>query len=244
MKSKIILMMLLAATFSLQGFSQKKKKDKKENKVTEMSVIDTVKLKNRVDSVSYSLGIMFGSNLSQAGFDKLNSEIVVLGIQESMAQKQNLLTMDQANEILNKFVMDLRTKKAKKNLEEGQAFLAKNKLDSSIVTLPSGLQYKVIVAGTGEKPALTDRVTVHYHGMLINGKVFDSSIEKGEPVQLSVNGVIGGWKEALQLMPVGSKWKLFIPSDLAYGENPNNGGIIEANMVLIFDVELLQINKE
>jgi FKBP-type peptidyl-prolyl cis-trans isomerase FklB len=197
-----------------------------------------------VDSVSYSLGIMFGSNLSQAGFDKLNPEIVVQGIHESLAKKQYLLTVEKANEILNNYVTVLRAKKAKKNLEEGQAYLEKNKLEPGVISLPSGLQYRIITEGTGEKPVLTDKVTVHYHGMLINGKVFDSSVERGEPIQLNVNGVIEGWREALQLMPVGSKWKLFIPANLAYGENPNSGSIIEPNMALIFDVELIQINKE
>lgn len=244
MKSKILIIMLLAATFSLQGFSQKKKKDKKSAKVTEVTVVDTVKLKNAVDSISYSLGIIFGGNLSQAGFDKLNGQIVAQGLEESMGKKQLLFTVEKANELLNNYVVEVRAKKAKKNLEEGQAFLAKNKLDSNVITLPSGLQYKVITAGTGEKPGLSDKVTVHYHGVLTNGKVFDSSVERGEPLQLNVNGVIEGWREALQLMAVGSKWKLFIPANLAYGENPMRGSLVEPNMVLVFDVELIQINKE
>jgi FKBP-type peptidyl-prolyl cis-trans isomerase FklB len=135
-----------------------------------------------------------------------------------------------------------KSAKGAANLEEGQKFLAENKTKEGVTTLESGLQYQVITTGTGEKPTLTDRVKCHYHGTLIDGTVFDSSVDRGEPSVFPVNGVIKGWTEALQLMPVGSKWKLFIPADLAYGAN-GAGDKILPNSALIFEVELLSIEK-
>ncbi|MDD5694596.1 MAG: FKBP-type peptidyl-prolyl cis-trans isomerase [Bacteroidales bacterium] len=133
--------------------------------------------------------------------------------------------------------------KEEKNKIESQRFLEQNSKKEGVITLPSGLQYKIITMGTGERPGPTDMVTVHYKGTLINGTVFDSSIERGQPASFRVNGVIRGWTEALQLMPVGSKWTLYIPSDLAY-KNQQRGQYIGPNMALIFDVELLGISKE
>jgi FKBP-type peptidyl-prolyl cis-trans isomerase FklB len=242
MNAKIIAVIFLSVAVSFQSFGQKKKKDKKSKEIV-LAVVDTVKLKTASDSVSYSLGVMFGANLGKAGFEKLNSALVAQGMDESMEKKTTLITAEKANEILNNYVVAQHQKKAEKNLAEGNAFLEKNKLNADVVTLPSGLQYKILVEGKGEKPTANSKVTVHYHGMLINGTVFDSSVERGEPIELTVNGVIEGWKEALQLMPVGSKWKLFIPSKLAYGENPMQGPI-EPNSALIFEVELISISKE
>ncbi|HNS17494.1 MAG TPA: FKBP-type peptidyl-prolyl cis-trans isomerase [Bacteroidales bacterium] len=136
-----------------------------------------------------------------------------------------------------------RATKEEKNKIESQRFLEQNSKKDGVITLPSGLQYKVITMGTGERPGPDDMVTVHYKGTLINGTVFDSSIDRGQPASFKVNGVIRGWTEALQLMPVGSKWTLYIPSDLAY-KNQQRGQHIEPNMALIFDVELLEITKE
>jgi FKBP-type peptidyl-prolyl cis-trans isomerase FklB len=133
--------------------------------------------------------------------------------------------------------------KYEKNMKEGRAFLNDNKTAPGVVTLPSGLQYKAVKTGSGAKPTIADKVTVHYHGTLIDGTVFDSSVERKQPIELTVNQVIPGWIEALQLMPVGSKWILYIPSELAYGENPRPGGPIEPNSALIFEVELLSINN-
>jgi len=131
---------------------------------------------------------------------------------------------------------------AKKNLEEGKAFLAKKAKTDGVVTLPSGLQYKVITAGTGKTPKLTDKVTTHYRGTLINGTEFDSSYKRGEPATFPVQGVIAGWTEALQLMKEGAKWKLFIPAKLAYGK-PGKGGKIGPNATLIFKIELLSVGE-
>ena len=134
-------------------------------------------------------------------------------------------------------------KAATSNKVEGEKFLAANKVKPGVTTLPSGLQYKVLKQGTGPKPTAADKVTVHYEGKLIDGTIFDSSIKRGEPISFDVTGVIPGWTEALQLMPVGSTWQLFIPSNLAYGEHPRPGGPIGPNAVLTFEVQLIKIGE-
>ena len=144
--------------------------------------------------------------------------------------------------MINDFFLRLHKEKLEINKKAGEEFLSINKGRAGVVTLPSGLQYQVLQQGNGEKPKATDKVKCHYHGTLINGTVFDSSVERGTPAVFGVNQVIPGWVEALQLMPVGSKWRLFIPSNLAYGEN-GAGEMIEPNSTLIFDVELLDIVK-
>ena len=152
-----------------------------------------------------------------------------------------IIQADSANKILNTYIQALQQKKLTANLEVGNKFLEENKTKEGVVTLTSGLQYLIMKEGNGPKPGAESKVTTHYHGTLIDGSVFDSSVERGEPASFPVNGVIKGWTEALQLMPVGSKWKLFIPSELAYGANPRQGGPIEPNMALVFEVELLSI---
>ena len=163
--------------------------------------------------------------------------VIVLSVDEEAA-----LTEEQANELVRKFFESAGEREAQKALEEGNAFLEKNKAREGVTTTASGLQYEVITAGTGAMPVATDQVRVHYHGTLIDGKVFDSSVDRGEPVVFGVNQVIPGWTEALQLMPVGSKWKIYLPSAIAYGER-GAGGDIGPNSVLIFEVELLEIVK-
>jgi len=152
--------------------------------------------------------------------------------------------------ILQEFSRQLQSKQAgmagkaaASNKVEGERYLAANKTRPGVVTLPSGLQYKVVKQGNGPKPKATDTVTVHYEGKLIDGTVFDSSLKRGEPASFPVNGVIAGWTEALQLMPVGSTWQLYIPSELAYGERPRPGGPIGPNAVLTFEVQLLKIGE-
>jgi len=201
------------------------------------------KLKNEVDSLSYAFGIMFGQNIQAGGFQAVNAEIFAQTIQKVLHNEALDMTPDQANLIINSQYQKIQKKKFEKNLVNSRAFLNSNKNAPGVVALPSGLQYKVITMGTGAKPSATDKVTVHYHGMLIDGTVFDSSVERNQPIELSVNQVIAGWIEALQLMPVGSKWILYIPSELAYGENPRPGGPIEPNSALIFEVELISINN-
>jgi FKBP-type peptidyl-prolyl cis-trans isomerase FklB len=238
MKIKFLFAGLLVIAMIMPTYGQKKKDKKKAEEAPGL------KLETRLDTVSYCLGVYIGGGLSQNGFGELKSDKMMAGIAEMMAKKKPLFDETQANEIIGKFVMEQRKVKADKNLAEGKAFLEKNKTEQGVVTLPSGLQYKIIKNGDGPKPDSIAKVTVHYHGTLLSGKVFDSSVERGQPVQLSVNNVIEGWKEALRLMPVGSKWKLFIPSALAYGENPQAGGPIEPNMVLVFDVELISIDAD
>ena len=150
------------------------------------------------------------------------------------------MTPEEAQTAINEFFAKQKTEVMSKNKKAGEEFLAKNKSNEGIVTTASGLQYKVLVAGTGAKPKATDTVDCHYEGRLIDGTVFDSSYRRGQSAQFPVNGVIPGWVEALQLMPVGSKWQLYIPSELAYGEY-GAGETIEPNSTLIFDVELLGI---
>ena len=203
-------------------------------------------LKNDVDSISYALGVMFGKNLQaniQSGGFQVNNDIFLQTIRKVFQNETLDMTPEQANMFVNAQYMKLQQLKFEKNLLEGRAFLNQNRTVPGVVTLPSGLQYKVITMGTGDKPAATDKVTVHYHGTLLNGTVFDSSVQRNQTIEFPVNGVIAGWTEALQLMPVGSKWILYIPSELAYGERQMQGSIIEPNSVLIFEVELISINN-
>jgi FKBP-type peptidyl-prolyl cis-trans isomerase len=152
------------------------------------------------------------------------------------------IDMNNVNTILNGYMRKLEAAESQKYLEEGEKFLAKNKERSEVKTTESGLQYEVLKEGTGPKPVATDEVTVHYHGTLIDGTVFDSSVDRGEPATFPLNRVISGWTEGLQLMSVGSKYKFYIPSNLAYGQRPRPGGPIKPNMALIFEVELISIS--
>ena len=155
-------------------------------------------------------------------------------------QEKPEISYADAKKIINEYFGKLQEDLSRKNLEEGIAFLAKNKENPGVITLPSGLQYEVLTEGSGKKPSLTDRVKCHYQGSLINGFVFDSSIQRGEPAVFGVDQVIPGWVEALQLMPVGSRWKLYIPSDLGYGAQ-GAGEVIPPNSALIFEIELIDI---
>lgn len=179
----------------------------------------------------------------------VDPDVLLRGMKDAMAGGKTLLTEEETRAAITDMQNKLRKEAQEKaaaegeaNKKEGAEYLAANKTKEGVVTLPDGLQYKILTAGTGPKPLATDTVKVNYEGTLINGKVFDSSYKRGEPAQFPVNGVIKGWTEALQLMPVGSKWQLFIPSDLAYGEH-SPGGDIGANDTLIFQVELLSIEK-
>lgn len=196
--------------------------------------------------VSYMVGMDLGRNLTQIQ-DELDVAILVQGLQDTLAGRPTKLTEEQANEVKQGFMQKLqaraveeRTAQAAANRSEGEAFLAENKNKPGVRTTDSGLQYQVITEGRGAKPAATDRVRVHYTGTLLDGTKFDSSVDRGTPAEFALNGVIPGWTEALQLMSVGSKYKLFIPSELAYGEN-GTPGPIGPNATLIFEVELLEI---
>ena len=193
-----------------------------------------------MDKLSYALGLSMGNNFKSSGIQTLSVTDFANGVKAVYECEKPEMTYDEAKQVINDFFTQMQREVNDRNRAEGEAFLAENKKKSGVVVLPSGLQYEVLTEGKGKKPAATDRVQCHYHGTLINGEVFDSSIERGEPAVFGVSQVIPGWVEALQLMPEGSKWRLFIPSDLAYGEN-GAGGKIAPNSTLIFDVELLKV---
>jgi len=206
------------------------------------SAVHGQKLKNGLDSLSYALGILYGKSIQSAGFETINAEIFGQTVKKTILNETLDMSPEEATMIVNTQYTKIQRLKFEKNLNAGRAFLNNNKNAPGVVALPSGLQYKIVTQGTGAKPTATDKVTVHYHGTLIDGTVFDSSVERRQPIEMTVSQVIQGWIEALQLMPVGSKWILYIPSELAYGENPPRGPI-EPNSTLIFEVELLSINN-
>ena len=197
-------------------------------------------MKNGIDSISYAIGMNIAGNLKQQNL-KVNSVIMSKAIDQILNGQTTLMDANEANAYIQSYFQNESMKKGAANKAVGDKYLADNKTKVGIITLPSGLQYSIMKEGNGEKPASTDKVKVHYHGTLIDGTVFDSSVERGQPAEFGVTQVIQGWVEALQLMPVGSKWKLFIPSNLAYG--PQAPPSIGPNQVLIFEVELLDIVK-
>ena len=199
---------------------------------------------------SYAIGMNWGTGLHRQAID-VDTAALLQGMKDALAGGKTLLTEDEARTALMQLQKEMQEKQQAKaaaegeaNKKEGEAFLAANKSKEGVVTLPSGLQYKILTAGTGPKPTATDSVVCNYKGTLINGTEFDSSYKRGEPATFPVTGVIKGWTEALQLMPVGSKWQLFIPSDLAYGARGTPGGPIGPNATLIFEVELMSIKDK
>jgi|TARA_R110002074_G_scaffold170005_4_gene332155 FKBP-type peptidyl-prolyl cis-trans isomerase FklB len=199
-------------------------------------------LKTEKEKLSYTMGQQIGEGIKQDKLD-VDTETLTLGLTHSLNGEKSLLDNDEMRAVIEGFQkkMQAQVESAKQGSADiGIKFLAENASNEGVLVLESGMQYIVINEGTGEKPAATDTVDVHYEGSLINGTIFDSSIKRGEPATFPVNGVIQGWQEALQLMNVGSKWKVFIPSELAYGEN-GAGGAIGPNETLIFEMELLAI---
>lgn len=193
-----------------------------------------------MDKISYALGLSMGQNFIGTGIKELNVEDFAKGIATVYKGEQPEISYDEAKAIINAYFENLQNAALTANKEAGEAFLRENAQKEGVFILPSGLQYEVITAGEGEKPKATDSVKCHYHGTLLDGRVFDSSVSRGEPAVFGVNQVIQGWVEALQKMAVGSKWRLFIPSHLAYGER-GAGEMIAPNTTLIFEVELLAI---
>lgn len=195
-----------------------------------------------MDKVSYALGLSIGNNFKSSGINSVVMDDFMQGLSDVLEEKAPQLSYDEAKREIEAYFMDLQQKAVKLNKEAGEEFLKINAHKEGVTTLPSGLQYEVIKMGEGPKPTLSDTVTCHYHGTLINGIVFDSSMDRGEPASFPLRGVIAGWTEILQLMPVGSKWKVTIPSDLAYGDR-GAGEHIKPGSTLIFIIELLSINK-
>jgi FKBP-type peptidyl-prolyl cis-trans isomerase FklB len=206
-------------------------------------------LQTQEDKESYAIGMSFGSGLRKQSVE-VDLNILMRGLKDSLAGGKTLLTDDESRAVIAGLQAEMRKKQEEKmaqageaNMKEGQEFLAANKSKEGVVTLPSGLQYKILQVGTGPKPTTSDSVVCNYRGTLIDGKEFDSSYKRGQPTTFPVSGVIKGWTEALQLMPVGSKWQLFVPAELAYGARGAGPGI-GPNSTLIFEVELISIQAK
>lgn len=203
-----------------------------------------VSLKSEIDSVSYAIGVNVGQSLKEGpGLEDLNMRALMVAIDEIFSEKETKMSHREANEYLNIYFNKLRQQEAIVNLEEGNAFLDANKEEEGIIVTESGLQYEVLKKGDGPKPVKGDKVKVHYHGTLIDGTVFDSSKERGKPFEYvtGVGRVIKGWEEIIPMMNVGSVYKIYVPTHLAYGVNVRQGGAVKSNMALIFEIELLDI---
>jgi FKBP-type peptidyl-prolyl cis-trans isomerase FklB len=241
---KSLLILLLSAILVTPAFSQdnpkKSKKQKKKAEVTQ-PVIQTNALINQLDTISYGLGIVLGTTIKNAGINALHDEIFVKAVEDAIHSNTPLISIEEANNYLDAYVQHLAELQAEETLKKGDEFLLNNSKKDSIVTTETGLQYKIVKEGSGNPPADTSVVTVHYTGKLIDGTVFDSSRERGEPAQFPVNRVIPGWTEALKIMKPGAVWVLYLPPSLGYGDKPMR--TIPANSVLIFDVELLKVGE-
>ena len=196
---------------------------------------------NPRQQVGYALGVNIAQSLAAQGLTDFDATDLLKGLSDGLRGGPFAMEPDQINQVLRAAAEAGQARRFAKNKEAGEAFLADNAKKDGVTVLASGLQYEVIIAGEGPKPGPTDRVTTHYHGTLVDGTVFDSSVTRGQPATFGVNQVIKGWTEALQLMSVGDKWRLFVPQDLAYGASPRPGGPIEPYCALIFEVELLSI---
>jgi FKBP-type peptidyl-prolyl cis-trans isomerase len=227
---------IMATAFvTLSAVAQKKPAPVKKTTTT-----PTSPLKNLTDSASYAIGVSVASFYAQQGITNLNTSLVAKAINDVLGKKTLLLNEYQSNSVMMQCISKAQETKARPAIEAGKKFLAQNKTKAGVKTTASGLQYEVIKEGTGRKPTTTDTVTVHYVGTLLNGQEFDNSFKRGEPISFPVTGVIRGWTEALQLMPEGSKYKLYIPYELAYG--PNDNGPIPGGSMLTFEVELLKVS--
>lgn len=199
-------------------------------------------MSQELEAVSYCVGMSLGESLKQQNLESLSAEVIAAAIQDTFSGSELKYTPEEANAIIQNFLIAEGEKKYAANKEAGEQFLAENAKKDGVSVTESGLQYEVLEAGDGERPTPASTVTVHYHGTLTDGTVFDSSVSRGEPATFGVTQVIKGWTEALQLMPKGSKYRLYIPQDLAYGAQPHPGGPIEPYMALVFDVELIDVN--
>lgn len=195
---------------------------------------------NELERVSYSIGINVATSIKSEGLDSINSFYISKGFQDVFENKDLAINIEESNKIIGDYFNKKQDAKNQRLAIDSKIFLEENKQKDGVMTTESGLQYLILSEGRGNNPTLNDNVTVHYHGTLIDGTIFDSSVDRKQPATFPLNGVIAGWQEALQMMSVGSKWKIFIPSELAYGES--GAGAIGPNSTLIFEVELLSIN--
>ncbi len=243
MKKTALIFATTIVAFNLNAQIKKTVTESKKVTKTGLSTTSASPFKTNTDTASYGIGVRIAQNLKSQGFDGINQELLKRAIGDVLQNKTLAIPdslIDASLESYHKKAMDAKSSVAKK---EGTAFLAANAKKPGVTVLPDGLQYEVIKTGSDTThPLLTDKVKCHYHGTLINGKVFDSSVDRGEPITFPLNGVIKGWQEAVQLMTVGSKWRLFIPSELAYGDQ-QAGPSIAPGSTLIFTVELLGIEK-
>lgn len=198
-------------------------------------------LNNASDSLSYALGVSIGENIKRSGFEDMNFDVIAQAMKD-VYDDTTLMNVEEAGMYINEVMMAKESAKAEEAKVAGEKFLTENGKKEGVVTTASGLQYEVLTEGTGASPLATDQVTVHYHGTLTDGTVFDSSVERGEPATFPLNGVILGWTEGLQLMKEGAKYRFYIPSDLAYGDRAM-GDIIKPGSTLVFDVELLKVGE-
>jgi FKBP-type peptidyl-prolyl cis-trans isomerase FklB len=233
MKKICVFILLIAVNFSV--WSQAKKKP------SPTSSPDPV-LKSPADSLSYAIGLSIARYCRDQGIESVNGVLVSRAINDVLRNSNQQMSEQQANNVFMAFVQKIKSEKASANRKAGEVFLAENRNKPGVVTLPSGLQYTVLKEGDGPKPSTSDKIKCNYEGRLLDGTVFDSSLKQGGPIEISVGSVIPGWTEALQLMPVGSKWRLFVPSSLAYGDQ-QAGPVIKPGSTLIFEVELLEIVK-
>jgi FKBP-type peptidyl-prolyl cis-trans isomerase FklB len=250
MRITIILLALVVATPVLSQSKKemlaeidqlKKQVESLRTENEELKLPKSVALTDTLTKASYGLGTLVATNLRTQAGDSLNMEAFNEGVRDVFGDQTKKMTDEEVMAIVDAFMMNITSRKRTQMIDENAAFLEANKAKEGVVTTASGLQYKVITAGTGKMPAATDKVTVHYTGQLIDGTVFDSSVERNEPATFQVDGVIEGWTEALQLMHEGDKWMLYIPFPLAYGER-GAGNQIPPFATLIFEVELIKVN--
>ena len=240
MKFNKLIIASIFISISLVSFAKKKKKGKKEEEQTVPITIVT-----KEDTLSYAIGYNMGKSLKQSSLDTLiDLKLLEKGMKQALDTAEPIMNEEKTRAFLQAYFQKMQEEQSKAQfsaqIEEGEKFLVENKSKEGVVETASGLQYQIITEGSGAKPTAQDQVTVHYTGTLLDGTVFDSSVERGEPATFPVKGVISGWTEALQLMSTGSKWKLFIPSELAYGAR-GAGQSIPPYSTLIFEVELLSI---
>ena len=224
-KTSFLILMFICILFVAEASAQRKKKNE---------------MVNEIDSISYALGVNLGSSIKNLNIDNLNIKQINMGIENIINGGEVKISVEDGHKMIQAFLIDLQEKQVVENLEKANTFLDENKSKEGVITLPSGLQYKVITEGVGQNPMASDKVRVHYEGKLLDGTVFDSSYERGESITFGVNQVIKGWQEALQLMRPGAKWELYIPPTLGYGER-GAGASIPSNALLIFTVELLGV---
>lgn len=222
--------------------AQTKKAAPAKGKPAAASKAKSSKPVTRAQQLSYAIGLNIAQSIKQQGIDSIEVSFLAKAMDDVLKNKPTDIQPEEAFNIVQQYMSELNAKKGAADREKGEKFLAENKKKEGVKETSSGLQYEVIKEGSGEMPKATDKVKVHYHGTLTDGSVFDSSVERGQPAEFPVNGVIQGWQEALQLMKVGSKFKLTIPYQLAYGER-GAGGKIGPYATLIFEVELLEIVK-